>query len=95
MSTVVHADYEWDSEKAATNAEKHGVTFEEASTIFDDLDYLVNRDMTAPDRFVAVGFSSSARVLIVVHVVPGAYANYSARRANLTEEKLYADRQGR
>jgi hypothetical protein len=36
MATVVFGDFEWESAKAAANAKKHGVTFEEAATAFDD-----------------------------------------------------------
>ena len=46
MATHVYGDFEWDSEKAATNVQKHGVTFEEATTVFVDLNYLLLRDET-------------------------------------------------
>ena len=93
MSTVVFGDYEWDDTKAAANVRKHGVTFEEASTVFADVEYLLNRDPAAPNRFIAVGFSRQARVLVVVHVVPGQRTRIiSARRATISEEKLYAAR---
>jgi len=36
MATVIYGDFEWDDAKAETNLKKHGVTFEEASTVFDD-----------------------------------------------------------
>ncbi len=35
VATVTFGDFEWDAEKAAANAAKHGVTFEEATTVFD------------------------------------------------------------
>jgi uncharacterized DUF497 family protein len=50
--------------QGAANARKHGVTFEEASTVFDDVDLLVNLDPADPTRFIAVGFSAVARVLL-------------------------------
>jgi uncharacterized DUF497 family protein len=36
MATVVEGDFEWDSEKAAANLEKHGSSFPEAATVFAD-----------------------------------------------------------
>lgn len=63
--------FEWDSEKAATNLEKHGVSFEEASTCFGDrlsatvADPLHSLDET---RFVLIGESLTRRLLVVVHV---------------------------
>jgi uncharacterized DUF497 family protein len=90
-----HGDFEWDDAKAAANARKHGVTFEEASTVFDDVDLLVNVDPLDPSRFIAVGFSARARVLVVVHGIRGERIRViSARRATFTEEQLYAERRG-
>jgi hypothetical protein len=63
VATVTFGDFEWDADKAAANAARHGVTFEEAVTVFLDLDYLLVRDAVAPERFVAMGMSSQARVL--------------------------------
>jgi uncharacterized DUF497 family protein len=88
-------DFEWDEAKAAANARKHGVTFEEASTVFDDVDLLVNLDPADPTRFIAVGFSAVARVLVVVHALRGPRIRViSARRATVTEEQLHAERRG-
>jgi uncharacterized DUF497 family protein len=67
VSTIVFRDFEWDDAKARTNLKKHGVSFEEAASVFLDLDYLLLRDRSAPDRFVALGYSDLARILFVVH----------------------------
>ena len=48
---------------AASNARKHGVSFEEASTVFADTDYLLTADTSSPDRFLVIGTSAFARVL--------------------------------
>jgi uncharacterized DUF497 family protein len=93
VATVEHGDFEWDDIKAAANEKKHGVTFVEATTVFADVDYLVNVDPRDPDRFIAVGFSSVPRVLVVVHVARAKRIRLiSARRATLREERLYAER---
>jgi uncharacterized DUF497 family protein len=62
--------FEWDPTKAAANERKHGVTFEEAQSVFaderarliDDPDHSEDED-----RFILLGISSSLRVLVVVH----------------------------
>lgn len=93
MATVTFGDFEWDSEKAAANAAKHGVTFEEAVTVFLDLDYLLVRDTVEPERFVAMGMSSGVRVLLVVHCERGVGLRIiSARRATRRERETYERR---
>ena len=92
-ATVSFGDFEWDAEKAAANASKHGVTFEEAVTAFLDLDYLLVRDVLEPDRFLAIGMSSQARVLFVVHCEAGEKVRIiSARRATRQECEAYERR---
>ena len=93
MATVTFGDFEWDADKATANATKHGVTFEEAVTVFLDLDYLLVRDALAPERFVAIGVSSRARVLFVVHCERGEKLRIiSARRATRRERETYERR---
>ena len=62
--------YEWDEAKAAANAEKHDVTFEEASTVFLDPLAVTYRDPdhSAEDlRFITVGQSAAGQLLFVAH----------------------------
>jgi hypothetical protein len=93
MSTIVFGDFEWDAAEAASNAQKHGVRFEEASTVFLDLHYLLVADKSAPDRFVALGYSAMARMLVVVHAERGERVRIiSARRATKTEARAYEQR---
>lgn len=90
METVIFGDFEWDAEKARVNLEKHGVSFEEASTVFLDLDFVLIDDPTQVGRFIALGFSSQARLLVVVHVERGVRVRIiSARRATRTEAQTY------
>lgn len=90
MPTVTFGDFEWDADKAAANAAKHGVTFEEAVAVFLDLDYLLVRDAFEPERFAALGMSSQARVLFVVHCERGDKLRIiSARRATRRERETY------
>lgn len=67
MPTIRFGDFEWDEEKAEENLRKHSVSFEEAASVFLDLDYLLIADVADPERLIALGFSSVARILVVVH----------------------------
>jgi uncharacterized DUF497 family protein len=62
--------FEWDERKAAINAKKHGVSFEEArSVFFDERARLIeDPDHSADEeRFILLGLSSSLRLLLVCH----------------------------
>lgn len=61
--------YEWDESKAATNLAKHGISFDEAITVFEDVYALTFRDIDHSPiemRYLTVGASSANRVLLVV-----------------------------
>ena len=93
MSTVVFGDFEWDPEKAEANRVKHGVSFEEAASVFLDLDYLALPDTQHADRFIALGYSKLARLLVVVHCERGERIRIiSARRATRREHDAYEQR---
>ena len=92
MSTL---HFEWDERKANANAKKHGVTFEEARSIFvderarliDDPDHSEDED-----RFVLLGLSSSLRLLLVCHCYRqegNVIRIISARKATSRESKSY------
>jgi uncharacterized protein len=64
------SSFEWNQEKAERNLQKHGVAFEEAVSIFDDLLCFVIDDPNhsiRERRFVALGYSIAQRLLIVVY----------------------------
>jgi uncharacterized protein len=82
----------WHDAKAELNVQKHGVAFEEAVTVFDDpLFVLQDASRNDEGRDAAIGFSSSGRLLTVVHIeVDGEYIRIiSARRASPSEETFY------
>lgn len=65
-------EFEWDPSKAASNRRKHGVSFEEAASVFDSPDPLVKFDdahSESEDRWVAVGISEKLRVLVVTYTM--------------------------
>ena len=90
--------FEWDPAKAAANARKHGVTFEEAQTaFFDDLALVIDdpEHSELETRFVLLGLSAAARILVVVHAcrsAPNTIRIISARKANKTERASYVKR---
>jgi len=63
-------EFEWDIAKAETNESKHGVSFEEASTVFGDPLELTIHDpdhSVNEDRFVSIGRSAAGRLLVVAY----------------------------
>jgi uncharacterized protein len=93
MASVVYGDFEWDARKAQANRAKHGVSFEEASTVFADPCYIVRVDEADPERVFAVGLSGLARILTVVHAERAARIRIiSARRATAREAEVYERR---
>ncbi len=84
---------EWDRKKAAANARKHGVSFEEAATCFEDPRgcYLRNEAPSYEDRLILIAFSSKRRLLFVVHAEVGrdAIRIISARKASPAQRRIY------
>ena len=85
--------FEWDNKKAISNGQKHGVTFEEASTVLSDFLSITIPDPLHPDleeRFVTIGLSDKQRLLVVVHTDRGSTIRLiSARVATAHERKRY------
>ena len=82
-------EFEWDDDKARSNEQKHGITFEEASTVFGDPLAVIFDDPEHSDeepREIVVGYSNHSRLLIVsfTHREP-AVRIISARRATPRE----------
>jgi uncharacterized protein len=87
--------FEWDTNKANGNLAKHGVSFEESSTVFGD-----PRSLTIPDpvhsqteeRFVTIGSSHRGKLLVVVHTERGDNIRIiSARPASRRERRNYEE----
>ena len=85
--------FEWDSRKARSNLAKHGVGFQEASTIFGDPLSLTIPDpehSLSEERYITVGRAFSGKLLVVVHTERGDNIRIvSARRASRRERKFY------
>ena len=87
--------FEWDDEKARENRKKHGVSFEEAATVFGDALSLTIDDplhSEGEERFVIIGSSIQGRTLVVVHTERGDDIRLiSARVATPRERKIYEE----
>lgn len=87
--------FEWDFEKEKKNIQKHGISFEEASTVFADESAILFDDpehSEDEERFLLLGMSTSAKTCIVCHCYRAEDAVIriiSARMATKKEEKRY------
>jgi uncharacterized DUF497 family protein len=86
--------FEWDPRKARSNEKKHGVSFEEAQSVFFDEQALFLEDPQPPhkeERFILLGVSASIRLLVVVHALPegDVIRIISARKATRMETRQY------
>ena len=87
--------FKWDENKAAANLSKHGVSFQEAKSVFDDPLYV---DFYDPDhsyeehRYILVGESQEDRLLIVSYTERGDTIRLiSAREVTRAERKVYKE----
>jgi uncharacterized DUF497 family protein len=87
--------FEWNAQKAAANLRKHGVSFDEAASVFfnplsvtgDDPDHSIDER-----RFVTFGMSSSGQLLVVAHTVHDETVRIiTARPATRAERGLYEE----
>ena len=88
-------EFEWDQNKAASNLLKHGVSLDEAKTVFDDPLYV---DFYDPDhsynehRYIIIGHSLKNRLLIVAYAErKNKVRLISAREATRREQKVYEE----
>ena len=88
-------NFEWDGKNAENNLRKHGVSFEEAVTVFSDpLSLTIDDPHHSEDeeRFVIVGLSAQQRLLVVVHTERGEHIRLiSARMATRKEQRVYEE----
>jgi uncharacterized protein len=88
-------EFEWNLDKAELNIEKHGVSFQEATTVFND-----SLSVTFPDpdhsigenRYVIIGVSRFGQLLVVAHTDRGEKVRIiSARKATRQEKRFYEE----
>jgi uncharacterized protein len=87
--------FEWDENKNRINQRKHGISFDEAKTVFYDEEALVIDDpehSEEEERFIILGLSAKANLLVVCHCCRDSdtvIRIISARKATKTETKYY------
>ncbi len=87
--------FSWDERKDYENRRKHGVSFDEAATVFADENARLTHDpdhSQDEERFLLLGFSAKLRLLVVVHAYRGDDEEIriiSARRATRNERNQY------
>ncbi len=92
---MIDLRFEWDPKKAQENRRKHGVSFEEAETVFtDDFAILIDDPdhSDQEDRFLLLGLSANLRTLVVSHIYRKAeyvIRIISARKATRKEREVY------
>jgi uncharacterized protein len=88
-------EFEWDKTKAALNLRKHGVSFDEAKSVFFDdfaVQFFDSNHSDLEDRFILLGLSSQSKILVVCHCVrdtENVVRIISARKATKSEKKFY------
>ena len=87
--------FEWDNQKNRSNKKKHGVSFEEAQSVFYD-EFAIqfyDDETTDEHRFILLGLSNESQVLVVIHCERGADGEelriISARKATKKEHQHY------
>lgn len=87
--------FEWDAAKASINKKKHGISFDEAKTVFFDENARVIHDpehSEDEERFIILGLSATAHMLVVIHCFrenDRIIRIISARKATQKESKQY------
>ena len=90
--------FEWDTAKERDNYRKHGVSFEEACSVFYDefaIQFFDEDHSSDEDRFLMLGISSKSRMLMICHCQResgGVIRIISARKATRNESKFYTGR---
>jgi uncharacterized DUF497 family protein len=89
-------EFEWDAEKDHLNQDKHGVSFDEASTVFGDPFALTIDDpdhSVEENQFLTTGYSERQRLLIVAHVDRDERIRIiNARDVTATERRTYEEK---
>ena len=88
-------EFQWDDNKARINSEKHGITFQEAKTVFYDEfadQFFDQKNSGEEDRFLLLGRSVHSRILMVCHCYRESdevIRIISARKATKSETRFY------
>ena len=89
---VIDKEFEWDNDKAASNVEKHGVSFEDALSVFRDsfaIELLDDRMDYNEERYILIGMSHGSVLVVVYTERQSRNRIISARKAEPNERKFY------
>jgi len=95
---LINRKFAWDEQKFKSNIQKHGISFLEATSVFDDEDALYGYDeghSGDEDRFIVLGVNNDLKLLIVCHCYrdeDSVIRIISARKANIKEQAKYRRR---
>jgi uncharacterized DUF497 family protein len=85
--------FEWDEEKDLSNRKKHGISFDETKTVFNDPRSITIADedhSDDEDRYIDIGISSRGRLIVVSYTDRGSNIRIiSSRKATKSERKAY------
>jgi uncharacterized DUF497 family protein len=90
-------NFTWNEQKNETNQKKHGIAFEEARTVFYDVNARLIRDdehSEDEERFIILGFSDKSKLLLVAHCYreeEEVIRIISARKASGNERRQYEE----
>ncbi len=88
-------EFEWDVGKSKSNKKKHGISFEEAQSVFNDdfaVQFYDDKNLTEEDRFLMLGYSNKSKLLMICHCERNSGETIriiSARKATKNERKHY------
>jgi uncharacterized DUF497 family protein len=94
MSEQVLDRFEWDSNKSESNARKHGISFQETVSVFDEPFLKVSSDRSGEARWLALGQSQGRIIAVIYTERNGRIRIISARMARKYEREIYKDRIG-
>jgi uncharacterized DUF497 family protein len=92
MAYNENVEFDWDERKNQANRKKHGISFEEAQSIWTDVkatEFFDSIHSWDEERFVRIGTSTRLRVLVVVFCEREQIRIVSARRATALEQEIY------
>ncbi len=90
-------EFDWDEDKNKANRKKHGVWFEEARSVFDDVHgrlFLDSEHSDHEDRFILIGYNISSKLLVVVHChrEPDSVIRIISARKATKKERVYYEK---
>jgi uncharacterized DUF497 family protein len=96
----MHFNFEWDPQKAVSNRQKHGISFELAASVFKDpkaISIFDEDHSGKEDRWITVGMAATGAILVVNHTFAATRQDMavvrliSSRKATKAEQKQYAE----